>query len=139
MTKVVFKTGRLIYMDNILEVRNLSKEYKNFKLNNINFSLEKGYIMGFIGPNGAGKSTTIKLIMNLVKKGTGDIKIFGLDHVKHQKEIKSRIGFVYDECHFYDELTVEKNKKIIAPFYKDWDEDAFQKYLHRFDINPKMK
>lgn len=126
-------------MNNIIDIRNLTKEYKNFKLKNIDFTLEKGYIMGFIGPNGAGKSTTIKLIMNLVRKDAGEIRIFGLDHLQHQKEIKSRIGFVYDESHYYEELTVEKNKKIIAPFYKDWDEAVFQKYLYNFDINPKMK
>lgn len=55
-------------MENILEVRNLSKAYKDFSLKNINLTLKRGYIMGFIGPNGSGKSTTIKLIMNLIKK-----------------------------------------------------------------------
>ncbi|MCY9388376.1 ATP-binding cassette domain-containing protein, partial [Bacillus haynesii] len=49
----------------MLELKNVTKHYQDFSLENINFSLEKGYIMGFIGPNGAGKSTTIKLIMNL--------------------------------------------------------------------------
>lgn len=126
-------------MNNILEVRNLSKKYKDFKLENITFSLEKGYIMGFIGPNGAGKSTTIKLIMNLVSKDSGEIKVFGLDHLQQEKEIKSRIGFVYDESHYYEELTVERNKKIIAPFYKNWDEAVFQHYLEKFDIDHKKK
>ncbi|SNT03426.1 ABC-2 type transport system ATP-binding protein [Anaerovirgula multivorans] len=126
-------------MNNILEVSNLSKEYKDFKLKNINFSLEKGYIMGFIGPNGAGKSTTIKLMMNLVNKDAGEIKVFGLDYLQDEKKIKSRIGFVYDESHYYEELTVEKNKKIIAPFYRHWDENTFQEYLNRFDIDPKKK
>ena len=54
----------------MLEINNLSKEfvYEKFKLDNVSFKLEPGYIMGFIGPNGSGKSTTIKLIMNLLKK-----------------------------------------------------------------------
>ena len=52
----------------MLEVKNLTKDFKKFKLDNVSFKLEPGYIMGFIGPNGAGKSTTIKLIMNLLKK-----------------------------------------------------------------------
>ncbi|MFD3158117.1 ABC transporter ATP-binding protein [Haloimpatiens sp. FM7330] len=126
-------------MENILEVKNLRKEYDTFTLNNISFNLKKGYIMGFIGPNGAGKSTTIKLIMNLIRKNSGEIKLFGLDNVKNEKEIKNRIGFVYDENYYYGELSIENNKKIIAPFYKNWDDNMFKHYLKEFNLNPKKK
>lgn len=126
-------------MDKILEVNNLRKEYKYFTLNNISFSLQRGYIMGFIGPNGAGKSTTIKLIMNLIHRNQGTIKIFGLDNIKHEKEIKDRIGFVYDENYYYEELTMDTMKKIVVPFYSRWDDDAFNKYMKDFDLNPKKK
>ena len=126
-------------MDKILEVNNLRKEYKYFTLNNISFSLQRGYIMGFIGPNGAGKSTTIKLIMNLIHRNQGTIKIFGLDNIKHEKEIKDRIGFVYDENYYYEELTMDTMKKIVMPFYSKWDDDAFNKYMKDFDLNPKKK
>ncbi|MCY6370884.1 ABC transporter ATP-binding protein [Clostridium ganghwense] len=126
-------------MENILEVKNLRKEYNDFTLNNISFSLEKGFIMGFIGPNGAGKSTTIKLIMNLIHKNHGEIKVFGLDNIEHEKEIKNRIGFVYDENYYYEELSLEKMKKIIAPFYTKWDDKVFNKYMKQFDLNPKKK
>ncbi|MCG4578806.1 ABC transporter ATP-binding protein [Clostridium cochlearium] len=136
-------------MDNILEVINLKKEFtdwsnykESFCLNNISFSVPKGYIMGFIGPNGSGKSTTIKLIMNLLKKDEGEIKIFGKDNVKFEKEIKEKIGFVYDENYYYENFTMKEIKKIIAPFYKYWDEETFQNYLERFDFkntNKKIK
>lgn len=125
-------------MDNILEVKNITKKYKDFTLDNVSFQLEKGYIMGFIGPNGAGKSTTIKLIMNLVKKNSGEIKIFGLDNIKNEKEVKQKIGFVYDENYFYEELNLQQMKNIIAPFYKNWNEKDFNKYIHEFDL-PKNK
>lgn len=81
-------------MGAILEIKNLSKSFPNFRLKEVSFFLNPGYIMGFIGPNGAGKSTTIKLIMNLLRKDAGEIKVFGLDHLRHEKEIKNRIGFV---------------------------------------------
>ncbi|MGO5065831.1 MULTISPECIES: ABC transporter ATP-binding protein [unclassified Clostridium] len=126
-------------MDKILEVKNLRKDYKNFSLENINFSLDRGYIMGFIGPNGAGKSTTIKLIMNLIKKDAGDIKIFGRDNIKYETEVKEKIGFVYDENYFYDHVNIETMKKIIAPFYKEWSDKTFNKYLKTFDLDPKKK
>lgn len=126
-------------MDKILEIKNLRKEYNDFLLNNISFDLQKGYIMGFIGPNGSGKSTTIKLIMNLVKRNQGEIKIFGLDNVQNEKEVKNRIGFVYDENYYYEELSIETMKKIISPFYTKWDETAFKRYLKEFNLDPKKK
>lgn len=126
-------------MSNIIEIKNLSKNYKGFSLNNINLSLESGYIMGFIGPNGAGKSTTIKLLMNLIQKDSGSIKIFGLDNVAHNISIKERIGFVYDENHFYEDLTVSEMAKIIRPFYSRWDEPLFQQYVKQFNLPLKKK
>ncbi|MBE3101921.1 MAG: ABC transporter ATP-binding protein [Firmicutes bacterium] len=128
-------------MENILEIRNLTKKYKDFTLNNISFDLPKGYITGFIGPNGAGKSTTIKLIMNLLKKDNGHIKIFGLDNIKDENEIKNRIGFVYDENHFYEELTIEEMKLIIAPMYDQWDDKLFKQFTREFGLvnNKKIK
>lgn len=126
-------------MDNILEIRNLRKEYDNFTLKDINFTLPKGYIMGFIGPNGAGKSTTIKLIMNLVKKTSGEIRLFGMDNEKYEREVKDRIGFVYDENYYYDELTIDEMRKIIRPFYSKWDDSVFNNYINQFGLNLKDK
>lgn len=126
-------------MQPILQVENLCKSYDGFKLDDISFSLEKGYIMGFIGPNGAGKSTTIKLMMNLIRKDSGSIRIFGEDHQKKEKSIKERIGFIYDQNHFYDELTLERMKRILAPFYPKWDDKLFHGYLKRFGLNPHKR
>lgn len=128
-------------MENILEVKGLRKNFKSFALKDISFSLPKGYIMGFIGPNGAGKSTTIKLIMNLLKKDGGQIKVFGKDNIQYEKEIKNHIGFVYDENHFYEELTLSEMKNIIAPFYKTWDDKIFNNYIKMFQLplNKKVK
>lgn len=126
-------------MSNILEIKNLKKEYKGFTLENISFNLEKGFIMGFIGPNGAGKSTTIKLIMNLIKRNSGEIKIFGLDNIKYEKDIKQKIGFVYDENYFYEELNLSEMKNIIAPFYKNWDNKTFDRYMSDFNLPIKKK
>ncbi|WP_418790782.1 ABC transporter ATP-binding protein [Phosphitispora sp. TUW77] len=126
-------------MDNILEVRNLRKDFGDFSLRDISFSLEKGYIMGFIGPNGAGKSTTIKLIMNLIRRDAGEIKIFGLDNWKHELSVKERIGFVYDDSHYYEELTINEMKRIIARFYKQWNDKIFNKYLVEFGLRSDKK
>jgi ABC-2 type transport system ATP-binding protein len=71
-------------MEPILELQNVTKKFPGFTLQDVSFSLEPGYIMGFIGANGAGKSTTIKLIMNLLRRDSGEIRVFGLDISKHE-------------------------------------------------------
>lgn len=120
-------------MENVLEVNNLKKVYQDFTLD-VTFSMKKGYVMGFIGPNGAGKTTTIKLIMNLLKRDAGTVSIFGLDNIVHDVAVKEKIGFVYDENHYYEDLTPLEIKTIIAPFYGTWDNNAFLSYLKRFDL-----
>lgn len=128
-------------MEPILEIKNLGKSFKDFSLKKINLTLERGFIMGFIGPNGAGKSTTIKLIMNLLRKDEGEIRIFGKDHIKDELEIKNRIGFVFDENHFYEELTVQEMKWVVSKLYKTWDDASFTRYIERFQLplNRKIK
>jgi ABC-2 type transport system ATP-binding protein len=126
-------------VEKILEVKNLRKEYSDFILNDISFSLEKGYIMGFIGPNGAGKTTTIKLIMNLAKRDAGEIKIFGLDNINDEVVIKQKIGFVYDQNYFYGDLTIAEIKRIIAPFYVNWNDRIFNKYIKEFELPADKK
>ena len=126
-------------MEQILELTGVQKKYPEFFLNNISFSLPRGYIMGFIGPNGAGKSTTIKLIMNLIRKDKGKIKIFGRDNIDHEKEIKEKIGFVYDENHYFDGLTPVETRSIIAPFYSQWDDGAYYSFLRSFELPEKKK
>ena len=69
-------------MNNILEVKNLSKKYNDFELKNVSFELPKGMILGFIGENGAGKTTTIKSILNIVNDYTGEINVFGMNNRK---------------------------------------------------------
>ena len=126
-------------MEPALEIRSLRKEFGGFTLKDISLTLDKGYIMGFIGPNGAGKSTTIKLILNLLKRDGGEIRVSGKDNIKHEIEVKNKIGFVLDENYYYEELTVNEMKSMVAPFYKFWDDNVFNSYLKRFDLPPRKK
>ena len=121
-------------MSNTLEISNLSKDYGDFRLDDISFSLPTGYIMGLIGPNGAGKTTIIKIIMNLIMKEQGEVKIFGKDHRKYEVENKKRIGFVYDTPNYYEHLSLKQLKNTIAPFYETWDESVFIDLVDRFEL-----
>lgn len=121
-------------MKPVLEVKDLTKYYDDFALKDVTFSLPEGYIMGLIGPNGAGKTTIIKLIMNLIHRHNGSIRIFGMDNRENEVDIKARIGFVYDNPNYYEHLNLKQIKGIIAPFYKDWDESMFIKLVDQFDL-----
>ncbi len=117
--------------DNIL-VQNLCKQFQDFFLDNISFKVPKGRIVGFIGENGAGKSTTINLILNEIKKDSGQIHVFGLDHTT--LSVKENIGVVFDECNFHDVFTAADIEKILKGIYKTWDCDLFSQYLKKFKI-----
>ncbi len=125
-------------MDNILEVRNLCKKYRDFELKNINISLPKGMIMGLIGENGAGKSTTIKAILNAINIENGDIRIFGLDNKQNEKIIKEDIGVVLDDSFLSEYLNPIDINKIMKNMYKNWDESLYFRYIDDFKL-PKSK
>lgn len=126
-------------MENILEVRKLCKAYKGFRLKDVSFSLPRGFIMGLIGPNGSGKTTTIKLILNLVHRSAGDIRIFGLDSVLAEAEVKQRIGTVFDEPCFYKDVSLETLKRATRLFYDDWNEETFQSLAAEFELPLRKK
>lgn len=126
-------------MENILEVTGLRKGYKNFALEDLTFSLPEGCITGFIGTNGAGKTTTLRTLLNLVQKEAGTVRFFGLDMGRNEKQIKNRLGIVLDDGCFYEELSLEEMKSVIAPAYTAWSERDFKQYLDRFSLDPKQK
>lgn len=125
-------------MEHILSVENLYKKYDGFHLKDVSFNIPKGSIVGLVGENGAGKTTTIKLILNLIKRDSGSIKILGLDNIKNEKEIKERIGVVLDESYFHDNLRSVDISRIMKGIYNNWNEDMFFEYLVKFKI-PKDK
>ena len=103
-------------MEYAIEVRNLTKEYENFKLENVSFNVGKGIIMGFIGENGAGKSTTIKAILNLIKKDNGLITVLGKEINRNEKGIKNELGIVLNDGNFNEKLNVKAiNKRKKKP------------------------
>ncbi len=118
-------------MDNILEVRNLTKQYADFTLDHVSFSIPKGTIMGLIGENGAGKSTTIRAILDLIHKDDGTVTFWG-QKLSSTKQLKEDIGVVFDDINFYETLTAAKVGKISQTAYKQWDERLYRGYLNRF-------
>lgn len=121
-------------MDVILQVDNLTKQYSDFKLDNVSFSIPKGTIMGLIGENGAGKSTTINAILDLIKKDGGTVTFWGQELTENTKQLKEDIGVVFDGINFYETLTPAKVGKISQAAYSQWDVSLYQGYLKRFAL-----
>lgn len=120
-------------MDAILQVENLTKQYPDFTLDHVSFSVPKGTIMGLIGENGAGKSTTINAILDLINKDDGTVAFWGQE-LSSSKQIKENIGVVFDGINFYETLTPAKVGKISSAAYKQWDEHLYKEYLKRFQL-----
>lgn len=125
-------------MSAAIKIINLSKSYKDFKIDNINLELPKGCIMGFIGENGAGKSTTIKLILDLIHRDSGSITVLGKDNKKDLTLVKENIGVVMDECFFPENVTAKDINIIMKNVYKTWDENIYNQYLKNFSL-PESK
>ncbi|MDW7657753.1 MAG: ABC transporter ATP-binding protein [Bacillota bacterium] len=121
-----------------IEITNMSKHFKEFSLQDVTIHLPDGYIMGLIGANGAGKTTLIKIIMGLYVYQSGFVKIMGLDPIKDGRVLRNKIGFIFDDPKYYD-FKLGKVKKIIAPFYSNWDDSAFKTYLEKFELSQNMR
>ena len=129
-------------MENAIEIKNLTKNYGRQRgIENINLEIPKGIVYGFIGPNGAGKSTTIKCIMNMIRKNSGQIIINGKKVENKNYEVKQEIGYLPSEIHLYEDLTVKKLLKYSASFYKKDCTQKTEKLVKRLeiDINKKIE
>lgn len=126
-------------MNNAIEVKGLCKDYKDFSLDNVSFTLPTGYIMGFVGRNGAGKTTAIRLILNMIARKSGSIKVFGMDNILDEQKIKQDIAVVFDEIFFMNNWKVRDVEKAVRGFYNSWDSSLYSKYTKGFNLSPDKK
>ena len=116
-----------------LEIQNLQKKFEGFSLD-VSFSLSKGCVMGLIGTNGAGKSTTIKLVLDMLNKDGGMVKLFGKDHKEDLAAAKEDMGIVLDGMGFPVGFTPKYIGSLLKDIYKNWEQDTYCSLLEKFDI-----
>ncbi|MCM1008353.1 MAG: ABC transporter ATP-binding protein [Ruminococcus flavefaciens] len=119
---------------NAIEIKNLTKKFKGFALDNISISLPTGCIMGLIGENGAGKSTVIKSILGIIHPDDGDIKIFGKEPTA---EMKNDIGVVLDEIGIPMQFNIKNVDSIMKNVFTNWNSDIFYNYIKKFNLPDK--
>lgn len=121
-------------MENVIEIKNLTKQYKKNKaVDNLSFEVHKGEILGLLGPNGSGKSTTINCVLSLLNFNKGNIKIFNKEMTPNSYDIKRKIGVVFQDVAVFNELTVFENIDYFCGLYisdklkrKKYIEDAIK-------------
>ena len=122
---------------NIIEIKNVTKDYGDFKLDNISFEVPEGSICGFIGQNGAGKTTTIKAILDVINVDAGEIFVFGQNIKTDSVKLREDIGVVFDEMGFHEFMTGKDINIMMKNIYKNWNEMEFYDYLKKFSLPSK--
>ncbi|MBO5452169.1 MAG: ABC transporter ATP-binding protein [Lachnospiraceae bacterium] len=119
---------------NVVELKGVTKDYGDFKLDQVSFTVPEGSVCGFIGQNGAGKTTTIKLMLDVIKADQGEIRLFGENIEKDSAHLREDIGVVFDEMGFHEFMTGRDINIMMKNIYKNWDEEMFFDYLKRFSL-----
>ncbi|MDE6320258.1 MAG: ABC transporter ATP-binding protein, partial [Lachnospiraceae bacterium] len=122
---------------NVIELKGVSKDYGDFKLDDVSFSVPEGSVCGFIGQNGAGKTTTIQIILDAIKRDDGEVYVFGKSVDKDSAALRENIGVVFDEMGFHDFLNAKQINTIMKNVYKNWDQEKYFAYLNRFSLPVK--
>ena len=126
-------------INNVIELKNVVKDYGDFKLDHISFAVPEGFVCGFIGQNGAGKTTTINLILDIINRDEGEINLFGKPVDNNHAYVREDVGVVFDEMGFHEFMTAKDINIMMKNIYKNWDEVAFFDYLKKFSLPSKKK
>lgn len=126
-------------MDYAIQVKNLTKTYKDFTLDNISLSLPCGTVMGLIGENGAGKSTFINSLLNVVEAQYDQLHILGHDLKTQEKLIKQDIAVIFSDSHLDLSFTPLFAGKMLSKMYKNWDQEKYLQLLKRFGLPEKKR
>ena len=127
---------------NAIEIKGLTKRYKDFALEGLDLTLPMGCVLGLVGANGAGKSTTIRLIMDAMERDGGTVEVLGVDNKSQEfQKVKEEVGVVLDETCVPEFITARQLGKIMADTYRNWEQDAYERWLDKFQLpgNKKFK
>lgn len=123
----------------LLKVEHLSKAYQGFALEDISFTLPKGYIMGYVGQNGAGKTTTLNIITGMCRGDSGDVWIDGVQCSDDPVAFKKSIGYIGDESWFPTQMKIKDVRKIMKNFYPEFRMEEFDRRVAEWKLPENKK
>lgn len=119
---------------NALEIRDLTKTYPGFKLDHLNLILPEGCILGLIGENGAGKTTVMKLILDIIRRDEGTVKILGKDNREEICLQKEDIGVVMADMGISECFAVKQVSNVMKNLFANWDSEVFAGLIKKLGI-----
>ena len=127
-------------LGNIIEITNLVKNFgQTVALDSLDLTVKKGEVHGFLGPNGSGKSTTIRILLGLLKKTSGDISLFGQDPWKNAVELHKRLAYVPGEVSFWAGLSGGEIIDLLGSLRGGLDEKRRAELLEKFELDATKK
>ena len=124
----------------VIEVNGITKDYGNHQgVFDVNFTVEKGEVLGFLGPNGAGKTTTIRQLMGFIKPDQGTVHIQGMDCFKNAPEVQAQLGYLPGEIAFMDDMTGMDFIEFVANMTTIQDMSKAKELIEFLELNPKNK
>ena len=124
----------------VLVVKNVTKKFGKFEaLKNVSFAVNEGEVFGFLGPNGAGKSTTIRVILGLLKKDSGDIQLLGQDATRDVVKVHRQLAYVPGDVFLWPNLTGGEIIDLLLKMGGHPRTDRVDALIKKFDLNPKKK
>lgn len=122
-----------------IDCKGIAKQYRHFKLHDVDLSFEQGAVMGLVGPNGAGKSTILRIVMGLLGPDRGSVEVLGHAMPREQIAAKRKIGFVAEDMRLYESETIAFHMDFIRSIFDSWDDDYAHALLKRLDLNKNQK
>jgi len=126
--------------DPVIEFKAVTKSFRrNHVLREMSLQVERGQTFAFLGRNGAGKTTAIRMLLGLLNRDAGDIRVLGLDPSEKPLELRARVGYLAEDQTMYGWMRSAEMLSFIAPFYPTWDHDLAQKYAREFEVPLQTK
>lgn len=126
-------------MEYALRIRNLTKKYRNFSLQNVSMDIPQGTVVGLIGENGSGKTTFLQSVAGIVPASCERLEVFGLPWAEHSAQILQDLAFLPEDSRWNREYTPLHASRILQDVYAGWDQARYAEYLRRFGVDPDQK
>lgn len=123
----------------VISLRDVKKSYGDFELGPVDLTIEPGYVVALVGPNGGGKSTLLRILMNLVRPDSGEVRLFGGAYPDDEVAIKQRVGYIPERSVGHDEMSAKALGEFVSRFYPGWDHRLYEERVKRLDIEPDKK
>lgn len=120
----------------LLSCKNICKTYKDFQLSDVSFQIETGYLTGLVGANGAGKTTLLHILAGMPARYTGEVSADGISLALDPLSYKNIIGYVSEDIHLFQEMTLMENGEVLGKYYDNWSMEEFYYFMDRMQLGP---